>query len=934
MIKKFFSILISILLINILTVNSAKLLDNTLLQFSFFTFDEQKLTANKIPGRIASKSNIILTVNSIGEGLNIEKTCDKLGNNCPYVIVTSGYVKTDTSIPTIYSGNVVSAKKSQETKGFNFSSYCKHEYAKETLDWDTYESALTYISTALGDLDDTRSGGFIQDGGNSILTVNIKKGQYVHVIDIDGPNFKPNTFRFNANGVKADDFVVIFNVKGKSITFKDCEFGSMNGYAHRVIWNMPDVTSLTMVSVRAYGSILAPQAYAQTNYGNVQGQMVVKNFDGPIQPEPDPKSCDDDFNGSCSSNDPFGIVSNFGAFVFGDFISEGSDVQSRIGCKGKLSVSSYSINQVIYGEGKNYRCDQSPLKEDFQYSVVAGTVEIQNAGLSNGGIAYTNSAKNVVDYIKNNIINNGCKFEKNSNIVDFTKEEERMIEISNKLATLKENGASTTTPKPTTTTTTKSTTTPKPTTTTTTKSTTTPKPTTTTTTKSTTTPKPTTTTTTKLTTTPKPTTTTTTKLTTTPKPTTTTTTTTTTITEEEEEEEEEITLPDDDTTTTEIYITGTIDSNPTDSYSEDEVVPPPPPPPNDGNPTFLRTAGITLGATALVAGSAMLLKYRRGIRPQPDPFQDPGNGLNNENPYGTITQDGDNVILSVNINYDLPVHVIDIDGPSFAPKTFKFNGNGVPSDNIVIVFNVKGEKITFTNCDFSSIKEYAHKVIWNMPNVTNLNINGVTVMGSILAPSANIQANNGNINGQVIVKNFEGTIHVLWNKFEGCLPVVPDIIPIATTTIPKTTTTTTIPTTTTTIKTITTSKSTTTTTTTIKTITTSKSTTTTTTKPTTTTTTKPTTTTTTKPTTTTTTKLTTTPKPTTTTTTKSTTTPKPTTTTTTKSTTTPKPTTTTTTKSTTTPKPTTTTTTKSTTTPKPTTTTTTNVWLNIFCVNQ
>jgi len=95
MIKKFFNILISILLINILKVNSKKLFDDILSQFSIFTLGEQKLTVSKIPGRIAAKSNIEFDfVSSVAEGLNIAKTCDQLEDNYPYVVVTNGYVKT------------------------------------------------------------------------------------------------------------------------------------------------------------------------------------------------------------------------------------------------------------------------------------------------------------------------------------------------------------------------------------------------------------------------------------------------------------------------------------------------------------------------------------------------------------------------------------------------------------------------------------------------------------------------------------------------------------------------------------------------------------------------------------------------------------------------------------------------------------------------
>ena len=261
--------------------------------------------------------------------------------------------------------------------------------------------------------------------------------------------------------------------------FDGCDYSSMEGYAHRIIWNMPDVTNLKMDNVRIYGTILAPLAKVIGGHGNLQGQLIVKSFEGPFQidwvkfvgclpdiedtpeepepeepqpeepepvepepeepEEPEESETEELIEGSCSSNKPFGIVSNFGAFTFGDFTAEASDVQGRIGCKGKLKVSSYAINQEVYGTNR-YKCNESPLKEDFQYAVVAGTVDIQNSGLSNGGIAYTDNADNVVDYIKNDIINNGCKFVKDSSIVNFDKAEEKMTKLTQTLANMEDNG--------------------------------------------------------------------------------------------------------------------------------------------------------------------------------------------------------------------------------------------------------------------------------------------------------------------------------------------------------------------------------------------------------------------------------------------------------------------------------------------------------------
>ncbi len=299
--------------------------------------------------------------------------------------------------------------------------------------------------------------------------MNIKEDKYVHVINIESSEFNPNSFIFNANGVIPEKFVVIFNIIGdNSISFSNCDFSSLNGYADRILWNMPDVPKIWLNVDKFYGSILAPNAYVTVEKGSLQGQIIVKNFNGPlsiewvpfescipndlpeidldpvVEPESDiePTNSDSELEPGeqCSSDNPLGVVSNFGAFTFGDFTSSGSDVQGRVGCKGKLSVTGYSINKEVYGSGKNngFKCNEGPLKNDYQYAIVAGTLDIQNSGIYNGGIVYIDNDDKLADNIKKDVTDNGCKYIKSFSIIDFDDEERKMIELSKKLGELKD----------------------------------------------------------------------------------------------------------------------------------------------------------------------------------------------------------------------------------------------------------------------------------------------------------------------------------------------------------------------------------------------------------------------------------------------------------------------------------------------------------------
>lgn len=173
---------------------------------------------------------------------------------------------------------------------------------------------------------------------------------------------------------------------------------------------------------------------------DVVEEVVEDNYDDGDNIDENP--IPDNLDGSIckTDDDPLGIISNFGAFSFGDFIAYNSDVQGRIAAKNLVDVSSYAINQEVYGS-KRYKCNESPLKNDFQFAVVAGTVKIVNSGLSNGGIAYSNNVDQTDESLKENIINNGCSIINDSSIVNFDAVEKQMNTLSQNISKLEDNGA-------------------------------------------------------------------------------------------------------------------------------------------------------------------------------------------------------------------------------------------------------------------------------------------------------------------------------------------------------------------------------------------------------------------------------------------------------------------------------------------------------------
>ncbi|OUM63309.1 hypothetical protein PIROE2DRAFT_69398 [Piromyces sp. E2] len=101
--------------------------------------------------------------------------------------------------------------------------------------------------------------------------------------------------------------------------------------------------------------------------------------------------------------------------------------------------------------------------------------------------------------------------------------------------------------------------------------------------------------------------------------------------------------------------------------------------------------------------------------------------------------------------------------------TFKINENGVKVEDVTIVFNIKSNSVNFTNFDLFSINKYAPRILWNVPNASKVLIQNFRIQGSLLAPTADIEGNNGNIQGIIIGNSFKGNLEMDWVPFYGCI---------------------------------------------------------------------------------------------------------------------------------------------------------------------
>jgi choice-of-anchor A domain-containing protein len=107
-----------------------------------------------------------------------------------------------------------------------------------------------------------------------------------------------------------------------------------------------------------------------------------------------------------------------------------------------------------------------------------------------------------------------------------------------------------------------------------------------------------------------------------------------------------------------------------------------------------------------------------------------------------------------------------------APSLHSANGITIDAPaNSTVVINIGGDDIYFDYLGISITNTDKQHVLYNFYEATKLTIAGISVQGSILAPMANVNFMNGNLEGTLIANNVTGQGEYHNFKFQGHLPV-------------------------------------------------------------------------------------------------------------------------------------------------------------------
>jgi choice-of-anchor A domain-containing protein len=141
-----------------------------------------------------------------------------------------------------------------------------------------FVAAAAYYQALSGDLAKVQSTGTVGTRwGGAVVTGSGLGG--VDVFNVSAEIFKDSHTWNLENLVKGQ--TLIFNISGASATFRDgnVSFEPLRDY--NVLFNFPDAVSLNVKGI--IGSVLAPNATVDANWGVINGQVIVDTWNSTIQ---------------------------------------------------------------------------------------------------------------------------------------------------------------------------------------------------------------------------------------------------------------------------------------------------------------------------------------------------------------------------------------------------------------------------------------------------------------------------------------------------------------------------------------------------------------------------------------------------------------------------------------------------------------------------
>ncbi|WP_242072139.1 choice-of-anchor A family protein [Nostoc sp. FACHB-110] len=135
---------------------------------------------------------------------------------------------------------------------------------------------------------------------------------------------------------------------------------------------------------------------------------------------------------------------------------------------------------------------------------------------------------------------------------------------------------------------------------------------------------------------------------------------------------------------------------------------------------------------------------------------------------GTTEYKWNGIYLQGN-NSDL--NIFTIDGSQFSKSSY-LNLSDVGT-NSTIVFNILGNSVDISNFGLNLNNVNKSNILFNFVDATQVKTTGFSFLGSVLATKANVQFNNGNVEGTLVAASLSGSGEFHNKSFTGNLPSIP-----------------------------------------------------------------------------------------------------------------------------------------------------------------
>ena len=185
-----------------------------------------------------------------------------------------------------------------------------------------------------------------------------------------------------------------------------------------------------------------------------------------------------------------------------------------------------------------------------------------------------------------------------------------------------------------------------------------------------------------------------------------------------------------------------------------------------GDVTVGGTANVasTVDVKGTISGNALMPfsfsvqeAYLTGLSSNLSGLASNGQVVNN---WGSLALTGDNSSM---------FQVFNVDGLEL------INAHGLSIDQIAegatVLINVSGDITGLTNMQLFNFDQYSENLLFNFYEASAVTIANLSVEGSILAPTADVDAMKGHINGTLIASSLEGHYQQNFNLFRSTSPV-------------------------------------------------------------------------------------------------------------------------------------------------------------------